>query len=227
MRTGDCYRRRFRGGYVLLLSLLIVIALGAAIYYLQTTPKVSKEARELQEKTPEKYPWVEADRLVAQGQQIPVPNSEQILLGKPFAMKTVVYEGRMPRGELNLLLSPDGRLKGMWSGQYDTISPKISYDVLSGKFEGNIDPDKVLSNESGEETSKLFMIGTGKCMLLESNFDNGKTRTVSAELWVNGWIEPLGSVSGLVVITSDREEVQHFEWKGKLQEPSSQLWQIQ
>lgn len=205
-----------RRGFALLM-LLIVVVIGMLIYYFALSPVDRKTARE-QRKSPDKYPWVEEWRIKDRkgGDAREKPSSEeQAKIRGIMEYRVNVKEERNDRGLISLMISPDGTVEGGWVAEYDTLSPRMNYTVVNAGFKGNTDPSKIYSDAEGEDKSKLFFITKGNFLILETNFDNGKVKNVTGNVYVTGWINPDYSASGKITITSDKKSLQAFHWQGE------------
>lgn len=192
-----------------LLMLLIVVAIGMLIYYFQLNP-IDFQTKRLQKQDPDKYPWVEDWRLVGPGRQAQQPSEDQPQITQTIYFETGAKQQDLSRGRIQLAINPDGMVVGNWSGQYDTRSPRINYAIIKADFQGNIDPSKTYSDEQGRGQSKLFFIAKGRYMILESNYDTGKTARISGYIYVTGWLNEKYTATGKITITADKKNLQAF-----------------
>ncbi len=117
-----------------------------------------------------------------------------------------------PRGEITLLIAPDGKVAGMWGGNYYNDA-KVNFEG-GGDFAGYICPAKIYKEETGQEDpSRLYFIAKGKFQLHESDLQ--KTYYIRVgDLYVTGWLSPNYNVEGKVTLTSDEKYYETFYWKG-------------
>ena len=81
-------------------------------------------------------------------------------------------------------------------------------------FEGNIVPDKVYIDEEGEDLSELFFLARGQFLILETNNDSGRVRSIMGGAYVRGWIGVENDVSGEIIITADQKNFDRYRWDG-------------
>ena len=204
-------------GFILLMLLLIGVVVGIAFYFIVLVPADVRDAAaiEMQKENPERYPWVEEERLAVPKKSIPSPVSDE----QPTIPKTIYYTARIndsndnPRGSMALSIDPDGILKGSWGGEYDTASPRMNYSIVFCKFKGNIDPSKIYEDENGQDMSRLFFIAKGEVVMLVTNFESGKVYREKSFIYVNGWIDRNYHAAGRIVITANKADSEMFVWE--------------
>jgi hypothetical protein len=147
-----------RNGYALLLMLLFVVIVGCFLYVGNPALLFQKETQK--DPSGELLPWKEENRLVANGHPVKMPSSAQPPLAGMIGYKSYPKENDEDRGEILVLIDTDGKVKGNWSGDFREGSD-ISYSVLAGSFNCNIDPSKVYLDASGQDPSKLYFIAKG------------------------------------------------------------------
>jgi len=212
----ECRFRGNRPGIVLLMMLLLVIVLGVLVYFFGIRPE-DRKTRRMQEKSPDKYPWVEEFRLHKPGEETQqLPSAKQPDITETIILKGKVNQERDERGKIAMIITPDGTVDGSWGADYSTASPRIDCTVMSAKFKGNTDPSKIYSDEYGEDLSKLYIITKGKYLILETNFDTGKVRKLSGYIYVTGWIDPGYFAFGRLHLTADKRSQIIYEWIGEL-----------
>ena len=192
-----------RGGFVVLLLLLVIVVIGALIW-LDPAALFSRPDPDL--------PWNEEFRIVKQGEQVQKPTEEQPSITGFIRYAADAKKEGEARGKISLMIQPDGRVKGGWTAEYNP-NPKINLLVMSGGFDGNIDPSKVYTDEDGEDRSKLYFITKGGLIILETRKESGTVRSVKARIYVTGWIGPEYNATGEITITSDKRTYQTFYWE--------------
>ena len=219
--------KKNRPGF-LLLMLLICIAIGAFIYYIQLSAFLNP-------KPPPKHsdsnalPWEEDflitnDTLQAYGFQaetMPSPEQPSLTTGKKgIIFRAKVHRDRYLRGEMEFRIRFNGRIKGSWTADFTTTSPPIHYTPLGGtpiNFTGNVAPSKIYKDEYGKDPSKLYMIAKGICVLEQHNLENDRVRTFTGYIYVTGWLDTDYNAFGKLTITPPESSPKSFQvlhWEG-------------
>ena len=214
--TGPVFARRDSenpSGYALLLSLLIAIFIGSIIFWYY--PLASSEKNDHPD-----MPWYEQSLLVKSGKSPKNPPSdEQAQLTKDLYYTSEAEKDGDGRGKIMMKISADGMIKGGWSADYD-MGPKIqtkrqdyrvNFLVTDAGFQGNIAPKKIYTDEQGKDPSKLYFITKGSLTLIETSNNTGRVNKVSGDIYVTGWIDPDYSVTGNIIIISERNSSQSWE----------------
>jgi hypothetical protein len=198
----------YRGGYILLIMILLVIVLGAAVWF-NPTGFFDKGGKE--------HPWNQLGRIVPKGKDVPQPKEGQVKIATNMMLTAKCDEDGQERGQVAVGIGPDGRVQGMWGADY---YPKkdLRYEVVMGRFEGNIDPKYVYKDDLGKDPSKLHIITKGPFMIMETKEESGRMRTVKGRLYVIGWISPDYMLEGKVTITSDNKNYFEYGFRGQLEE---------
>ena len=157
-------------------------------------------------------PWNDQERIFRQGQKPQFQLSEdQPELTHVLRYKAWVELDDQPRGEINVLIYPDGIVKGVWNGEYDRPED-IHCVVMAASFAGNIDPDRQYIEDGERDTSKLYFITAGAYNLFERVISTKQPRNVSGFLYVRGWLDPNYAVVGELIITEDKKTLETFSW---------------
>lgn len=207
-----------RSGLVLLMLLLLVIVLGVLVYFFRIYPE-DGELKGIQEKSPEKYPWVEEWRIKHLGLRKPRGHEERGLTDEhPDITETLRFSPEVRQegesfGQMLLFILPDGTVSGGWGGDFDAAT-RMNY-VIKSSFKGNIDPSKTYTDEDGEDPSKLYFITRGKYSELETNFKTSKVRHIMGRIYVVGWLSPELTAFGRIHMTPDKKTQKIFEWSGE------------
>ena len=189
---------------------LIIIAVVAVIifgvrWYLKGPPKDPDLCDDL-------TPWQEWKIREASEQPPGELSKRQPALSKRLFFDTSARVQDETRGQIALIISPDGDVGGNWSGQYYK-KPKINFDIMGGKFEGQVYPRKLYRDEKGEDPSKLYFIAKGQFVVAETNFDKGTVFHRGGDIYVRGWLNTDYSAAGTITITSDEKYSEQFDWK--------------
>jgi hypothetical protein len=201
-----------KNGGFMLLALLLAVTIGLIIWYLMLNPPVDRQTAKIQAKSPDKYPWVEENRLVAEDKQVASSAAGQVEFKEPLGLMADASQSDEPRGSILIRIKSDGRVEGAWSGDFETSKPRMNYMVVKCSFKGNIDPAK----ENADDASKLYFITKGRFGMVETNYDSGIVRTVEGDVYVTGWIAKDYSVTGDIHLTSDRKNQLIYQWSGSL-----------
>lgn len=194
-----------------LLGLLIVIALAGLVYFGQWWLKRTAKDPDL---CHDLMPWQEWRLRESIEEPPPEPSEVQ-----PKLTETIKFDvsakakdvKSTPRGQISLVINPNGTVRGGWGGNYYN-DDKVNFDG-DGGFEGYVCPLKIYRDENGEDPTKLYFIAKGEFMLHKS--DLKKTyRIIAGDLYVTGWLNDDLSAGGKITITSDEKYFETFEWKG-------------
>jgi hypothetical protein len=202
--------RTNRGGYALLLMLLIVVVIGCIVSFSMNGGALFHRKAQ-KDSSGQLLPWSEENRLVGNQGQIKMPSPSQPAITNVLGYKSYPKENSQERGELILFIAPDGRVKGSWSGDFREGSG-VSLSVLAADFKGNIDSSKVYTDKAGQDTSKLYFIARGGFILLEENKKHPESSQRRGYIYVTGWIDPDYKSSGRITLTSDKNDYRIFTW---------------
>jgi hypothetical protein len=153
-------------------------------------------------------PWNEESRILPPG-KIPSRHLsiDQPKLGEALHYKTTpTFEG-LPCGNINFFISPDGVVKGIWNGEYDT-SDDVHCTILAAGFAGNIDTSKSCVEGNRHDPSKLYFITKGTVTMLKAGvFGN---RGVNGLVYFRGWLDPNYTAAGELFITQNKKSYEVF-----------------
>ena len=194
-----------RSGIVLLAMLLIIVVIGVLVWF---------DPFALSGSSDPEMPWNQLDRIVKRGEDVPAPSAEQVSLTKNLWFKADAMEGDARRGKIEMFLWPNGRIKGGWSAEYEP-RPNVHYQVMGDGFGGNIAPSKIYKDNYGEDRSQLYFITKGKFIILETNSETRKVRSVKGHIYVTGWLDTEYNATGEIIITSDKKSYKTFSWQAE------------
>ncbi|MBN2210110.1 MAG: hypothetical protein JW709_01825 [Sedimentisphaerales bacterium] len=207
-----------RGGYALLLGLLITIAIGMIIYYFSFY-RPARKTQAMQVSRPDEFPWVNDWRIRGSGAVRPKgaevfnPSPEQPQFTEAMFLRIKPQENNNSRGKVELTIASDGSIIGLWSANYKADNG-YRYEVMGADLEGNTDATNRYKDDSGEDPAKLFFITTGNFIMIETDPRN-RVKSVAGDIYVVGWIAPDLTAHGRLYLTTDRVECQRiFEWTG-------------
>jgi hypothetical protein len=153
-------------------------------------------------------PWNEESRILAPGKiSSRHPSLDQPKLGEVLHYKTSPILDGLPCGNSNFFISPEGIVKGIWNGEYDT-SDDVHCAILAASFTGNVDPSKSCIEGNRHDPSKLYFIAKGTvAMLKTSTFGN---RGVNGLIYFRGWLDPNYTVTGELFVTKNKKSYEVF-----------------
>ena len=215
MRLSQRLNHLASGGYAIL-GLLIVIALGMLIYYFAIW-RIESAALKKQEQSPDDYPWVEDWRIRDSAGPAPrgqVSTSAQADIVETVQLTGAVTQDGRQRGRLELLLYPDGIVEGSWTGEYNTETA-ANCQVMMGDVAGNTDPTKVYQDERGEDASQLFIITSGRFLILQDDKKTNRTQKLIGHIYITGWVARDFWAFGTLHLTSDKVNQQVLEWAAR------------
>ena len=157
-------------------------------------------------------PWTEWRLRKSNAKALEEPSKEQPDITDGVRYDPDVNYQDERRGEINLVIHPDGTVSGAWHGYYHK-EPKLNFDIQGGDFEGYVCPLKLYQDENGEDPSKLYFIAKGSFLIHEYGSKNNKYHISMGNLYVTGWIEADYTGHGKLVITSDEKYSETYDWK--------------
>ena len=157
-------------------------------------------------------PWNDQDRILLPGQTPQFKLSdEQPELTRVLRYKARVEQDDQPRGEINILIYPDGIVKGVWNGEYDR-SDESHCLIMAASFAGNIDPDREYIEDDEKDPSKLYFLTAGAYNTFETKASASQPRNISGFVYVHGWLDHDYSIAGEMIITEDKKTFETFSW---------------
>jgi hypothetical protein len=154
-------------------------------------------------------PWNEQASILPPGKTPQFKLSEgQPQLTDALRYKAQVEQGGQPRGEINVLIYPDGTVKGVWNGEYDEPND-VHCLVMAASFAGNIDPSKRFVKS---DPSKLYFLTAGTSTLMETNLSTNQNRGINGFVYVRGWLDPNYAIIGELIITENKKTFETFSW---------------
>ncbi len=153
-------------------------------------------------------PWYEESRILQPG-QIPQakPSDNQPQLTRVLRYKTEAEYDAYSRGTVNLLIYPDGTVKGVWNGEYNQPDD-IHRLIMAASFAGNTDPSKPCLYDP----NNLYFITRGTYTLLETQLTTGRSRGINGYIYVCGWMAPDYGILGELTITENKKSFDTFSW---------------
>ncbi|MBN2456794.1 MAG: hypothetical protein JXB29_09730 [Sedimentisphaerales bacterium] len=198
------HNQRNHKGFALLIMLLLVVVLGALVW-LDPFAFSGSKGKDL--------PWNQVKRIVPDDKTVPSPTEQQPKFTTYMGIGAKCKENEQNRGTLEILINPQGRVRGTWSADY-WPKPNLRYEVVNSRFKGNIDPARLYKDEDSEEASKLYIISRGNFLILETK--KGQMRTAKGRIYVTGWVDDEYNITGKVTITSDKKTYYEYVFSGRL-----------
>jgi len=160
-------------------------------------------------------PWSEESRILPPDKTPALSTSDQqVRLTNILRYRTQVEQDGRPRGTINLLVYPNGIVKGVWTGEYDK-SNDIHCTIMAASFSGNIDPSKLFIEDSMRKPSRLYFITTGSFTMLETQLSSGKCRSIYGLVYVCGWLDSDYTALAELTITENKKTFQTFPWAAR------------
>lgn len=163
-------------------------------------------------------PWNEEFRILTGAEAVQIEASKiKGLITRVLRYKADAEEAGQRRGQISLLIYPDGLVKGVWNGEY-TDGSGVHRVVMAASFEGNIDASKpyvgfVAGQREGG--TALYFITKGTYVFLESEPAAGANHNRAGYMYVRGWLYPDYTALGEIVITKDKRTYETFSWGAK------------
>jgi hypothetical protein len=189
-----------KDGYAGMLCLLIVLAIGMMIYFLDMKA-IFRPGLQHHSSKPEDHPWQIENLLLPENQTVPVPKKGQPQLPEPADLTAAVYRNNAPRGTVNITFGKDYRVIAEWSTQYEYDKKKYQ---LQTQMKGNIVPSKVYSDANkNEDKTRLFFIAKGP-YTQTTQWADAAPQTEQGTAYITGWLSPNNTLNGAVTITTDQ-----------------------
>ncbi len=205
-------RNRHPKGFVAVLALLVVVAIGLVIYfmYANTIFKPTGSLNKIYGDSKSVKPWLEEDRIAADGEIVDMPRSPKPLIREVKEFSLPVNRNGKPRGEIELTFHDNGRISGMWKSQFEESSQTRSY---IGGFDGNVDTEKTFRRKDFVRESYLYFIAKGP---YTNVLRDEKNRMISQEqgtMYVTGYLTPDYTFqAGTITLTTDKSWSAHYQF---------------
>lgn len=161
--------------------------------------------------TEAQLPWNEEKQMLGRRHAAEGVLAEQPQIERILRYKSDVEQEGHGRGEVNLLIYPEGTVKGVWNGRYD-FGDGVERVIMAASFSGNTVPGKRYVGENGPDRSKLYLMAKGTYVIMESKAGSGVEENTSGYLYVTGWVEKDFTAVGDLYITRDRRTYERFDW---------------
>lgn len=194
------------GGAILML--LIVIAIGIMIYYMDIMWMGGDgQMFRNQQVQDENQPWKNESLIKGPNQSITmVPkNSNTPIISSSLVLSGPVSMKDQERGKINFTINPDGIIRGNWQCRYSYTH--AAYEITAD-FTGNTDPTQ---NASGD-ASKMLLVAKGTFTQKTTNLDSGEITQSKGTVYVNGWLSHDFKLSGTLSTTTDKKWHADYEF---------------
>jgi hypothetical protein len=204
-------RHKRHNGYILVL-LLVVIAIGLMIYYMDIM-WMGGDGQMIKRRPPDQnLPW-KYENLIRNPNQPhiaskPIANSTKPAITRPLELEGEVQTNGQQRGQVSFAIEPDGTISGKWDCRYSYTH--ASY-VITAEFNGNTDT----AQNAPDDFSKLFLIAKGDYLQKATNLESGEVTETKGTVYVSGWLGVDFSASGKLSITTDKKWHADYNWTAR------------
>lgn len=200
-------------GYAALMGLLLVVLIIAVLYMTDLSAifgPIDKNAAYSEK------PWFEEKRLM------PPPIRQtgkggKIIIKQQTILNAPVTRNSADRGNMQIVIEPNGLAKGHWQCSYEHPESNSSYTIIAD-FRGNIDPTKTYCDPNGWNKKLLYIIAKGKYRQVKTDAEK-KQWPLEAPVYVVGWLDKDKSARGKIFLMSDNDPENHsnaeYSWKTK------------
>lgn len=166
----------------------------------------------------EERPWFEEQRLVEKAN---LPVKQRGKGGKTLILNETVLAGPVERkgetrGEIEIIVEPNGFVQGHWQCSYEYADSKTSY-IIKANFEGNIDPTKIFEGKEGKNKKLLYFITKGKYEQIKTDKE-GKQWPSKETVYVVGWIDKDYSAKGKIFLMTADGGNAEYDWRTKAEQ---------
>jgi hypothetical protein len=196
-----------------LLMLLVVIAIGLIIYYVDISWMGGGNRMIPKQEKPEDQPWAKENLIrdanhPAKATKKPAANSTKPVITKPLELKGVVAAKDAQRGHVVFTIQPDGTISGTWQCQYSYTHAAY---VIAATFAGNTDT----TQNAPDDASKLYLIAKGDFVQKETNLESGEITETKGTAYVSGWLGTNLAAAGTLSITTNKKWHADYTWTTK------------
>lgn len=198
-------RKRHPDGFMALM-LLITVAI-ALVLYMSLMKALLPEPKGGRADNQDR-PWLLEDLIEPDGKIIDMPEPPKIEITKDIEIKAKVSRDGSNRGVAELKFYDNGTVSGKWLCDYTHEERQYSYIAT---YAGNIVNDKVFSDETGKDKSKLFFIAKGEYNQRVYHPDMGEKLTKGI-IYLTGWLGADKSIVGLLTVTTGDRAEERDKW---------------
>jgi len=164
-------------------------------------------------------PWFEEQRLVSR-ESLPIRQTgkgKKTLILNEHTLAGPVERKNENRGNIEIVIEPNGLAAGHWQCAYEYADSKTSY-TITADFTGNIDPTKTFESPEGSNKKLLYFITKGKYKQIKTDAA-GKQWLTEAPVYTVGWIDKDYSAKGKIFLMSNDDPESHgnaeYNWQTK------------
>lgn len=167
--------------------------------------------------TIEKQPWADEHLLIPAEKTVKKPKAPKPLLTERFEIAGPAERAGQPRGQVQIILDTDGRVKAAWATEY---SSEGKTHKINAEMAGNVNVKMDYQNANGQDETRLFFIAKGPYEHQTSAY--GSATYISQEkgtAWLTGWLMPDRTAEGFVTITTDQKWSAEFAFEASHRNP--------
>ncbi len=194
--------KRNKKGAAAILGLLVVVAIMMMLYFVDIKTIFNPSGVSVKSSAPEKLPWLEEDRILPENTIIKLPSPPKPKIEDDFTITAPVNLDGKDRGSVKIRFNSDGTTGGIWTCEYSHDTQIYSYNA---EFAGNIDISRPCTTDGDEDNKKLFLINKGQYKKSINNTTAGRIDSEIGTIYVTGCLSPDYSLSGNIVITTDKK----------------------
>jgi hypothetical protein len=199
----------------LLIGLLVVVLIIVMLYMIDLTSIFGPIDKN---RAFEERPWFQEQRLLDKN-TFPLKQTGKngkVVINDETVLKGIVQRKDENRGNLEIVIEPNGRATGRWQCKYEYTDSSYA---ISAEFKGNIDPTKTYQNENGKNPQLLYFITKGKYQQIKTDKKTGNQWPIKQIIYVVGWVDKDYSAKGKLFLMADNDEETHgnaeYDWQTK------------
>jgi len=196
-------------GYVML-AVLLAIVIVAMLYMVDLTAMFGPIDKN---RAYEERPWFEDKRLVEK-EKLPIKQTgkgDKTLIYTETVLAGGVERKGEKRGDIEIIIEPNGLAQGHWQCAYEYADSKTSY-TITANFAGNIDPTKTFEDPNGTNKKLLYFITKGQYEQIKIDAD-GKQWPNKETVYAVGWIDKDKSVKGKIFLMTADGGSAEYNWR--------------
>jgi hypothetical protein len=214
-RAGVLKMKKSKNRGSALIAIMIVVLIIVMLYMIDLTAMFGPIDKN---RAYEERPWFENQRLLGK-EAFPIKQTGKkgkVVINDETVLKGSVQRNNENRGDVEIVIEPNGLAKGHWQCAYEYIDS--SY-IISADFAGNIDPTKTYENENGKNKQLLYLITKGTYEQIKTDKKTGNQWPSKETIYVVGWINKDYSANGKLFLMAGNDEESHgnaeYDWQTK------------
>ena len=206
----SCKTNRYkinRPGFFTLLGILVACLIVLLLYFSTYMSLYTDFFQPVARYTdPNIMPWDEKWKILGFPHEKPYLQQPQLTEYFPQYKTQIKYYGES-RGDLELKITPEGKVTGSLGGEFETKDPPIHFNLMGRDsfgnfqprtFEGKIVPAKIYLDEYGQDKSLLYIFAEGAYRIKGTNLISGKETSSFGLMYITGWIDVEYKIIGKV-----------------------------